>query len=544
MGRLATKKPVDKIDDEVKSAKATKPTTAKAVKAAKSTTAKAAKAKIAKTKAVKVAKSKKPLEEEPEEEVEVKKASAKATKVTKTKAQKSKSKAVRSKKSPPDEDDEESVAEEEVVVKSKAKKTKKAKAAKAKSVVPVEDDEADDEVDEGDEDGEDENEPEEEVEAPPVVAKKSKAAKAKSTNDDGKPKAVSKTVSKATPKPVVINNDLEEVDVNDLTVIPPQDIPEPKQRFARKDERDDKTLIFKAVAVRGHILKIIIDTLHQPLPRGYLLIRKDGVYLRQSDASNTILFDIALERKNFASYKCKRDMTISINLKHLQKQLRSVKKKDQVSMWIDETEPEKLWFTVRSTREESGASKHVQKVARVEVNFIVYKEEPEYIMTDLPDGKYQYPMVIDASEFSRIKRLTSAGKTVAVKMQRDNYISFMSDNISCFGSDITFGELKEEPDSEDEGDESGYEVYEAQFFNAVFNLLVKLPGLCTQMQFYAPTVPHFPLKIAMTAAQSGLVLGTIQVYIKDVLQVNFEESLKGEQNVVVAPKTKKTKKTG
>ena len=358
------------------------------------------------------------------------------------------------------------------------------------------------------------------------------------------PKAVSKAVSKATPKAVVINNDLEEVDVNDLTVIPPQDIPEPKQRFARKDERDDKTLIFKAVAVRGHILKIIIDTLHQPLPRGYLLIRKDGVYLRQSDASNTILFDIALERKNFASYKCKRDMTISINLKHLQKQLRSVKKKDQVSMWIDETEPEKLWFTVRSTREESGASKHVQKVARVEVNFIVYKEEPEYIMTDLPDGKYQYPMVIDASEFSRIKRLTSAGKTVAVKMQRDNYISFMSDNISCFGSDITFGELKEEPDSEDEGDEGGYEVYEAQFFNAVFNLLVKLPGLCTQMQFYAPTVPHFPLKIAMTAAQSGLVLGTIQVYIKDVLQVNFEESLKGEQNVVVAPKTKKTKKTG
>ncbi len=542
MGRLATKKPVDKVDDEVKSAKATKATTAKAVKAAKSTTAKAAKAKIAKTKAVKVAKSKKPLEEEPEEEVEVKKTPAKATKVTKTKTQKSKSKAVKSKKSPPDEDDEESVAEEEVVVKSKAKKTKKAKAAKAKSVVPVEDDE---DVDGGDEEeGEDENEPEEEVEAPPVVAKKSKAAKAKSTNDDGKPKAVSKVVSKAAPKAVVINNDLEEVDVNDLTVIPPQDIPEPKQRFARKDERDDKTLIFKAVAVRGHILKIIIDTLHQPLPRGYLLIRKDGVYLRQSDASNTILFDIALERKNFASYKCKRDMTISINLKHLQKQLRSVKKKDQVSMWIDETEPEKLWFTVRSTREDSGASKHVQKVARVEVNFIVYKEEPEYIMTDLPDGKYQYPMVIDASEFSRIKRLTSAGKTVAVKMQRDNYISFMSDNISCFGSDITFGELKEEPDSEDEGDEGGYEVYEAQFFNAVFNLLVKLPGLCTQMQFYAPTVPHFPLKIAMTAAQSGLVLGTIQVYIKDVLQVNFEESLKGEQNVVVAPKTKKTKKTG
>ena len=380
--------------------------------------------------------------------------------------------------------------------------------------------------------------------AVPPKAKTTKDKAPKTTVDTKTVKVAKDKVTVSDEQPLSVTKPLQDEDDHDVA------LPPPKVTLNKADKQ--KSILFRAVAVRGHILKVIVDTLHQPLPRGYLTLRKDGIYIRQSDQANTILFDIALQRQNFASYKCKREMSISVNFKHLQKQLKSVKKKDQVSIWIDENEPEKLWFTVRSSREETGPNKLAQKAARVEVNFIVYKEEPEYSMSDLPDGGYKYPMVIDASEFVKIKRLTSVGKVIDVKMQRSNYIGFHSDAVKCFGSDINFGDLRdgsedseddEEEEQETPEDDGNADIFAAQFYNAIFNLLVKLPSLCTQMQFYAPTIPHFPLKVAMTATQSGLVLGTIQVYIKDVMQINFEESLKGENAVLVAPKTKKPKKT-
>lgn len=380
-----------------------------------------------------------------------------------------------------------------------------------------------------------------------------------------------------------------------------------------------KGKIFYGEASKGFILKVAIDTLCGPLQRGIFIIDKDGIRLRQSDLGNTVLYDINFARKHFRGYKCVKPLIISVNLKHMQNLLRNVKKKDSLALFIDPKYPEKFFITIRP----EGARKNT----RFETNSVVYQEEKDYKIEPLPDGGYAFPMVIEAADFQKIKRLTSIGKIINVIIQRDNYLSFKCDAGVVFDSELGFGELRTiEDDGEEDtkphggsrlpssassrkkcdgcgetkkncycecdgcGEylcdcictcnecnewlcdcscvceecnewlcdctckstkaEDGYDevddeeipgLFQAQYYSHILTKLVKLPGLCTQMQFYAPTIPCFPLRIEVNAGQGGFTLGTIQVFIKDVAQIAYEESLKNEEEAITTTKSTKGK---
>lgn len=353
-----------------------------------------------------------------------------------------------------------------------------------------------------------------------------------------------------------------------------------------------KGKLFYAEASKGYIVRVTIDTLcGGALQRGCFIIDKDGIRLRQIDQGNTILYDITFPRKNFKNYKCSKPLCISVNLKHMQGLLRNVKKKDSIAMYIDVNVPNKFFITIRP----EGARENV----RFETNSIAYQEEKDYEMIDLPDGKYKYPMVIGATDFQKLKRLTTIGKIINVKIQRNNYLLFKCDAGTVFDSELGFGELLDDPgsdsdedneegeeeeeaeeeeveeeaeedeeadeeedaeeedeeeeeveeeveeekeDAEEEEDEEeveeGYDpidtskvkgLFESQYYSSILNKLVKLPGLCTQMQFYAPSIERYPLRIEVNAGQGGYTLGTIQVFIKDVNQIAYEASIMNSQ---------------
>lgn len=298
--------------------------------------------------------------------------------------------------------------------------------------------------------------------------------------------------------------------------------------------------LFYAEAPKGYVTKVIIDVLSSPLPRGIFTFNKKGIFLRQHDPANTVLFDVELPRENFRTYKCSRPLTLSFNLKHTQKLLRNVKKKDSITLFIDKGE-DKLGIMVRP----DGAGR---VKSRFETNRVVFQEEKNHEPLDLPDGGYKYPIVIDAADFQKIKRLINVGKIITVKMQDDNYLSFRSDAGDVYDSELGFGELQSECDEGDteQYDEAGEDddepktgrIYEEKFFATLFNMLVKLPGLCTHMQFYAPTTDHFPLRIKMNAGQGGTTQGTFQVYIKDQNQINYEDSIRNENEQVVPLRSK------
>ena len=175
---------------------------------------------------------------------------------------------------------------------------------------------------------------------------------------------------------------------------------------------------------------------------------------------------------------------------------------------------------------------------RSETADIRIQEEANPSLPDLPDSRvYRFPYVIDASEFQKVKRISSVAKIIKVVVQGDNYLGFICDK-EIYSTALHFGE-RTPPRSDDllsweggvadaemqEDSESSEEnaqlLYQGDFNSSLFNHLVKLPGLCNQMQFYAPTEDLFPLRIRMEAG----LLGTIEVYIKDIKTLAYDQEL-------------------
>nr|QBK85561.1 MAG: proliferating cell nuclear antigen [Marseillevirus LCMAC101] len=325
--------------------------------------------------------------------------------------------------------------------------------------------------------------------------------------------------------------------------------------------------IFYADAAKGYTIKVLIDVLAGSLSRTSIRLKNKGIFIKDADAKKHMLFYISLLREKFRSYRCTKEIIFSLNLKHLQKMVRNVKKKDSMILFIEKSRPDKLGISIRP---EGGATR---RSSRTETMYITIQKDSNDILEDfrLPEVHetdenetikvYGHPMVIEAPDFQKIKKFSSIGKEVTVKMQRSNYISFYCDSGEIYSDELSFGEIHEtlDSESEDEDSDSDYEsddtsadgeseeesatsgsedeesedeseaeesedipgLYQAEFFMSTFSLLVKLPGLCSQMEFYAPRVECYPLKIAMNAG----FLGDIKIFIKDIHQIAFEESL-------------------
>ena len=299
--------------------------------------------------------------------------------------------------------------------------------------------------------------------------------------------------------------------------------------------------IFYGEVVKGYIIKTLVDVLVGSFNRTPFSITKEGVYIRDCDKNRSILFNIELKREKFIKYKCDQDIFFSANVKHIQRLIRNLKKKDSLILGIRKNTPDVLCIMICPARKTENTN------YRSETADIRIQLESDPSLVDLPNPQvYQFPYVIDASEFQKVKRISSVAKIIKVIIQGDNYLGFICDK-EIYSTALHFGDppsLEEgvEVISDDEDDEDSetdsqdefenYEtedklstdssrIYKAEFNSSLFNHLVKLPGLCTQMQFYAPTEELFPLRIRMEAG----LLGTVDVYIKDIKTLEYDEEI-------------------
>ena len=293
--------------------------------------------------------------------------------------------------------------------------------------------------------------------------------------------------------------------------------------------------IFYGEVVKGYIIKTLIDVLVGSFNRTPFSITDKGLYIRDCDKNRSILFNIELHREKFIKYKCDQDIFFSANVKHIQRLIRNLKKKDSLILGIRKSTPEILCIVICPARKTENTN------YRSETADIRIQLETNPSLVDLPNSQvYKFPYVIDASEFQKVKRISSVAKLIKVVIQGDSYLGFICDK-EIYSTALHFGdppslEEKEDVSSEDDSENDSQEdndeiatpskhIYNAEFNSSLFNHLVKLPGLCTQMQFYAPTEDLFPLRIRMEAG----LLGNVDVYIKDIKTLEYDEEIIRQQ---------------
>lgn len=318
---------------------------------------------------------------------------------------------------------------------------------------------------------------------------------------------------------------------------------------------------FRANTKKGYIPKTTFDALATSMNRVTLRLSSKGIFILEADCENVtkahILWDVKWYRERFTSYWCETPIVIVVNAKHLQKMLRNVKKKDSLSFFISKSDPNKLGIIIQPVG--AQADGHAARSEKVYLSIQRLAEVGDMKSPDKTKGAYGFPMVIGATDFQKIKKMAGSANTLSVKIQGSNYIAFQAGDRNVMSTDLTFGELTMSPNGEvvplsdddveyddDVGDDvvddvdddvgttddasSEYDeyseedeypdVYEKDFAMSLFVPLVKLPGLTAQMEFYAPIMPGFPLKINMVVS-SGL--GSITVFVKDQAQIAHDE---------------------
>jgi len=306
-------------------------------------------------------------------------------------------------------------------------------------------------------------------------------------------------------------------------------------------------ILFYVNFVKGNDFKCIMDMMANLLPTIILEVSDQGIKICVSDVTDntrpaTILFNICLKRDDLKDSVCKSKRILSISSSNLSGVLKSVKKKDSISIYYLKkkhlNDPPKLYIDITAT-------KSAQNDPKSNVSSLVVEDITNNpVLCSLPDDCYHYPKTIDADTLNRLKKNLQYDKRVKVSIQANKYICFECDN-GINGGSIGIGRKEEntkniavrnpktDVDYEKVPKDISYEYY-GVFENRMFNVITKLSNLCNQSNIYAPQCEGAPLKIRTHVG----TLGIMEIYIMD-------ESSREDSEPVVPPKgyKKKNKQT-
>lgn len=259
------------------------------------------------------------------------------------------------------------------------------------------------------------------------------------------------------------------------------------------------TVIFQAKTCEGYIIKILSELLQNVVRIACLEVSTEGITMRMTDSQHQILIDMKLLKENFNVFEYtpkepNHKLYLGINLGHLYKILKSIKKKDSIILSIDDTSPNVLHITV-IPKEKNRVSKstiHIQTI--------------QHINIVLPQG-YTNPILVSSSDFQRtLKEMNMIGGSLSISMSK--YLA----NISCFtqgiySKEVSFGEID---------DEQPY-TYQDFFDIELFTRILKITGLNKHIKLYSGD-KHLPILLKSSVG----TLGTIDIYIKSQDQIKKE----------------------
>src|SRR3990172_6069999 len=214
-----------------------------------------------------------------------------------------------------------------------------------------------------------------------------------------------------------------------------------------------------------------------------------------------ILVHLKLFGKNFDEYHCPKTLTVGINLQHLHKMLKSVKKKDTIELAILKASPTML--SIISTHGDTGqpvmSEIKIQKLAEVSISI---------------PFKYSHPIHIPTNAFQKMcKDMQNISSDIQI-YSKGNFLKCSCKEEGMYKREFPFGTLDENSETED---------YDEIFHTKLLNQLIKFSGLNARMQFYIPPpaeASNEPLRISINTGQ----LGELCIYIKTKDQILAEEA--------------------
>ncbi len=296
-----------------------------------------------------------------------------------------------------------------------------------------------------------------------------------------------------------------------------------------------KDCLFYAHAETGYVFQHLIGAMCQMKPeKGHMRwnITPQGIHMqmnipskRKSTSTKTApheaqvdgaLLDSYLLCNKFQQFECKHDMNIEINAKNLNDQIKTIKRKERMILYILNKKPyeELVIFsesTIAKPRPEHGISR--VKVTVTMGLFYTKDVEPIEFKVDSHGesiAAYGPKITVPPNIYDRVKKLGSKGQ-LSVKIQGSDYIAFMVSNKQIFSKEVCWGTYNEKA-----------EVYDGIFELEYFSVISHLAKIKTDLLFFAPLTKGHPIKIEIALD----LLGESTMYVKDNHTIHNELSFK------------------
>lgn len=263
-----------------------------------------------------------------------------------------------------------------------------------------------------------------------------------------------------------------------------------------------ENFLFQAKTIEAHPFKVLIELLHNINNVACFQIKNDGITLRQMDHNQKILIDLVLERINFNFYVYndeREQMNIGINLSHLFKMLKSVKKRDSMELFITKENPNDMNIKI--------IPKDLSRITHSKLKI----QNIESLQIDLP-AKYKYNILVSSLEFTKmLKDMLSISPNLKVQ-GHEYFIKFYSDIQSIFSREVILGNYVTEKDKDPF-------VYDEVFDNEFISKILKISGLHNHLHL------NFEKDMPFQLSSKVGSIGYINLYLKSKKMLEQERYL-------------------
>lgn len=346
--------------------------------------------------------------------------------------------------------------------------------------------------------------------------------------------------------------------------------------------------------LRGSGTKLVTEVLSEMLGEKpiILVFSRDGLRINHVNASGTMLLDSMTPISHFRRYRLRKpsllraqasggasaeaeerghEYVVAVVARHLQRILKNLRKKDVVTLFVEQNDKERLGISInQSDSIQRIETSHItaNKVVPEKLRFVPLHSTDE-------DGRlvdnFWPPHKLASAEFQKTKKIAAnVSDFVHFDLYKDRYISFYGGDQNTYSTRVEIGSLDDvgssedeysalaDPDGEDANEDSGEDAgadadgddeereesshqppkllhrFHGSFDKETMQVLLKLPGIDANMNFYAPRVSmKTPLKIEMI--NEGI--GTVTCFVfpnETTLEEDGDDTDNGEEEDAAA----------
>lgn len=257
------------------------------------------------------------------------------------------------------------------------------------------------------------------------------------------------------------------------------------------------TYIFRCKTNEAYRIKILAELLSNNMKTGCFVVDEKGISLRMMDHHRSILIDLNLQANNFNIYKLESEskLYLGLNMAHFHRLAKSIKKKDNIELFIDASAPNDLGIKVIPKENNRVTTSYIkiQSVQNIDI--------------DIPTG-YSRPVIVSSTEYQKlVKEMNSLGTVMKVR-SKNFFIEFSCDAGGILKRSVQFGEI------DDLEDDDNKDLFCQEFITEQLCRITKLSGFSSDIQIF----PGRPLLFCSNVGS----LGNISIFIKSKEEIENE----------------------